>query len=93
MKTLPNPSALLLSICLGGAGSATGYPISPVPLWKLVEQSIDDPSCDGLVVCSRIDLPALPGIWREARRELGIPDVAPATVPPRVLGVGGDTPD
>jgi hypothetical protein len=55
---------------------------------------MDEPECAEILVCSRIDLAALPGIWKDARRELGIPDVPPAKVPARrVRGVGGETPD
>jgi hypothetical protein len=55
---------------------------------------LDEPDCEEPLGCTRIDPPALPGIWREARRQLGIPDVAPARIPTRrVPGVGGETPD
>jgi hypothetical protein len=55
---------------------------------------LDEPDCEEPLGCTRIDPPALPGIWREARRDLGIPDVPPAQIPVRrVRGVGGETPD
>ena len=50
--------------------------------------------CDGRPICESVNSAALPGIWETARRELGIPEVAPAEVPERrVFGVGGETPD
>ena len=55
---------------------------------------LDEPDCEGLLGCARIDPPALAGVWQQARKQLGIPDVPPARIPaPRVYGVGGSTPD
>jgi hypothetical protein len=63
----------------------------PDPAHRLTRENLD---CSGQPVCEEVDSEALPGIWQQARRDLGIPEVARAEVPERrVFGVGGETPD
>ena len=63
----------------------------PDPERRLRREKVD---CDGVPICTRAPYENLPEIWRQARLDLGIPEVAPADVPERlVAGVGGETPD
>jgi len=61
------------------------------PKHRLTRDNVD---CGGEPVCEWVDPETLPGIWQQARRDLGIPAVAKIEVPERrVFGVGGETPD